>query len=174
MTSDATTSPIRFITKGNIEFYLSWDNYKGVGIDNKRTVNMTINAKNFTAGIGGGNLNLTEKNINIVNFKGTGNITGNEVKLDGKYSKIEIEGLGEFYNGTIKASSEFNEIVIDNLAFQKMTLEGTGIISYNGNELSVNNQTAELTSAAGIFTFAEGLIINGTAESIKVGEIEIK
>ena len=160
--------------KGNIEFYLSWDNYKDVEIDNKRTINLTINAKNFTANIGMGNINLAEKKVTIVDFKGMGNITENQILLDGKYSKIEIEGLGEFYNGTMKASSTFNEVMIDNLAFQKMALEGTGTISYKGNELSVNNQTAELTSVSGAFVFGDGLQINGTADSIKVGNIEIK
>ena len=160
--------------KGNIEFYLSWDNYKDVVIDNKQTLNMTVNSANFVASIGNGNLNLTEKTVTVVNFKGTGNITGNEINLDGKYGKIVIEGFGEFYNGTLKASTLFNETSIENPTFAKLDLKGSGTISYKGNELSVNNQTAELTSVSGAFTFGNGLRINGTAKSIKVGEIEIK
>jgi len=161
-------------SKGSIEFYLTWDNYSDVVIDNKQTLNITVNSENFVASIGIGNLNLTEKTVSIVNFKGTGNITGNEVKLDGKYSKIIIEGFGEFYNGTIKASGLFNEMSVENPVFAKLAIEGSGTISYKGNELSVNNQTAELTSVSGAFVFGNGLRINGTASSIKVGEILIK
>ena len=161
-------------SKGSIEFYLTWDNYSDVVIDNKQTLNITVNSENFVASIGIGNLNLTEKTVSIVNFKGTGNITGNEVKLDGKYSKIIIEGFGEFYNGTIKASGLFNEMSVENPTFAKLVIEGSGAISYKGNELSINNQTAELTSVSGAFVFGNGLGINGTASSIKVGEIVIK
>src|SRR3989344_1804739 len=126
--------------KGSIEFYLTWDNYNDVIIDNKQTLN----------------------------------ITENQIVLDGKYGKLVIEELGEFYNGTIKASGLFNEMSVENPTFAKLVIEGSGAISYKGNELSINNQTAELTSVSGAFVFGNGLGINGTASSIKVGEILIK
>jgi hypothetical protein len=165
---------IRTETKGNVEFFLSWDNYKDTQIDDKRTVNITINARSFSANTGNGNIDVAEKTVFVTRFKGTGNITGKEIVLNGRYEELKIQDFGIFYNSTFKASSSFSTAEINNLAFAKLILEGSGTISYKGTELAVNDQTAELTSVSGTFVFGEGLQINGTAASIKAGDIEIK
>jgi len=162
------------VAERSVDFQLSWDSYNKLEITTKRTMNITIRSISMKAEFATGVIQVADKNVAITNFRGTGTIDKNQLNIDGVYEEMRITGVGTFDGGNINLESSFSELNIENLAFAQLSLQGSGTLSYDDNELDVNEETILITSPLGVFTFNDAVHIQGSAAAIKVGVTEIK
>jgi len=145
-----------FSESRDVQFTLTVDNYSDFSFTAKNMVNITVDGYT-TATLKTGNLQ-TNKTLSVYGFRGTGDIAGGTLALNGKISKVELPEITVGVQETITSSSAFTSLSASNIELGSLTVRARGT-------LTVRNTT---TQFSGDLVLAEPA---GTFEINKNGHI---
>jgi hypothetical protein len=153
----------------SVSFSASLDRYDPIEFNAKNPVNITISGST-QASLRTGNL-VTDKNLSLLDFRGTGKIVNNTLVLDGRMGKVELPDITVAVQETIKSNSTFSYLSVNGLETGDIRIIGTSGVIHARNATTRFSGDVSIESPAGLFEFhgANGVFyINGESAKISV------
>ena len=142
-----------FNPQGNVQFALTSDKYA--------TINFNVADTNFTivgdtsATLKTGNLR-TNKTLVVSGFRGTGSVSGNVLKIDGKIAKVELPEIAVAVQETIDSNSTFTSLSAANLKLGELKIMNTtGTLIVRGTTTQFSGDI-DIVAPVGDFGFYTG------------------
>jgi len=136
-----------------------------------KSVNIELRTDNFSAQLKDVIANSRGR-IRILGFSGSFSAENGSLVLDGSFKKVELEETTlTLPQGSLKSSSVFESLVIDNLAMKELVVPNGKLIvnsveTYSSNEIRI-------FSPLGRFELEYGLRVIGRANKISIPEAKI-
>lgn len=149
----------------NVSFSLSIDKPAEISFQSNRELNITIEGQ-FFGSIS--EANFSTKKLVIRNFIGSGSIN-DTVYIKGRFEGLQAEGF-HFINKNLEARGSLSTATIENLALDKLQLQGSGKLAAEGAETTLENQKIMIEKPLGRFVLGNGTRIEGLAKKILIGD----
>lgn len=154
-------------TNRDVVFSLSVDKYPEIDFVSADPVNFTIDGLT-TASLRSGNLN-TNKTLSVYDFKGTGSVIGNSLRLSGRISKVALPEIAVAVQETIDSNSTFAGLTADGLDIKEIKISSTTGTLTVRNATTTFSGDVYITAPRGRFVFDNSTFsITGMAARISI------
>jgi len=155
----------------SLTFILSANSFPAIS-ENVNGVNITVVPSNFSADLQYGTIS-TDKEFDIINFKGRIEVANNVLTLDGNFDKLRIKGSGDFSKSSIKTDIDFISLKLHGFSADRIEFKSSGTITVNEKATEFSHQDLVITYPTGEFSFNGGFKIEGSAEKITLDKVNL-